>query len=126
MKAIVVPIYLTERPYMIDVHPMNELATYYKTINCRLIDVVTIYNNEHIAIDCIVDDEGLINYQELNHYWLRAYLYDKCNLPLFGITIITMTNLDTGDTIDLDLNKAKDVLKHMYGFTDYELENIHD
>lgn len=126
MKAIVIPIFLNQQPYLIEVPLNKELKTYYDTIGCRLIDVVTLYSNDHIAIDCIVDDEGVINGSMPNRYWLRSYVNEKSLIPLFGVTIITMTDLDTGETIDLDLKKAKDVLIRAYGFTDKELENIHD
>jgi hypothetical protein len=126
MKAIVIPVFSNQQPYLIEVPLNEELKTYYDTIGCRLIDVVMLYSNDNIAIDCIVDDEGVISGGMLNRYWLRSYMNGDSNIPLFGITIITMTDLDTGATIDLDLKKAKDVLIHMYGFTDEELENIHD
>lgn len=126
MKAIVIPIFLNQQPYLIEVPLNKELKTYYDTIGCRLIDVVTLYSNDHVAIDCIVDDEGVINGSMPNRYWLRSYVNEKSLIPLFGVTIVTMTDLDTGETIDLNLKKAKDVLIRTYGFTNEELENIHD
>jgi hypothetical protein len=67
-----------------------------------------------------VDDEGMINGSPVNEYWLRAYQLGIVNNPLFGICVITMTDTNTGDSTETDLNLVKEVLIK-YGFTRDEL-----
>ena len=123
MKVIVIPTSLSDKPYLAEVEGYH-LRTWYSIIGCRCIDVVEIQYSDKDSIDCIVDDEGMINGSPVNQYWARAYKKGFCYNPLFGITLITMTNTDNGETIDLDIPRIKEELINHYGFTKEELNNV--
>lgn len=125
MKALVIPTSFVDKPFVIDVPKGKELQTYYSTIGCRLIDIVELHYDEasNKTIDCIVDDEGLLNGSEINLYWAKAYVLGLINSPLYGTTIITMSNLTTGNSIGISLSQVKNVLIENYGFTEDDFEN---
>ena len=116
--AVVIPTSLKDKPYatMIEDH----YTAYYPIIGCRCFDVVELDEANGKSVDCYVDDEGMINKSPINEYWLRAYKNGITNNPLFGVCVITMTDLETGDSTETDLNLVKEVLKR-YGFTEKEL-----
>lgn len=124
MKALVIPISFKDKPHLIDVPKGKELQTYYTTMNCRVIDCVELHydSTTHKAIDCIVDDEGVFD-NKLNNYWARAYLFGLVPVPLFGTTIIVMSNLNNGESVEIDFDKVKSVLISEYGFTESDFDN---
>jgi len=124
MKALVIPISFKDKPRFIDVPKGKELQTYYATINCRVIDYVELHydSTTHKTIDCVVDDEGLFD-SKPNDYWARAYLFGLVPAPLFGITIIVMSNLNNGESVGVNFNKVKSVLISEFGFTESDFDN---
>ena len=125
MRGIVIPTLLGSKPFVIDLGP-NQLQTFYKVIDCRCIDIVELDEDNAIAIDCVIDDEGLLASKPINQYWGRSYLFGCCDMPLFGITVITMTDLSTGETIDINLSKVRRILVEKFGFTESELIDCND
>lgn len=125
MRGIVIPTLLGSKPFVIDLG-QNQLQTFYKVIGCRCIDIVELDENNGISVDCVIDDEGLLDDQPINQFWGRSYLFGRCNIPLFGITVITMTDLETGETIDIDLPKVRRILVEKFGFTERELSDCTD
>ena len=122
MKAIVIPTSLNEKPFVIDLG-YNELRSYYKHIGCDCIDFVTLYYDyaSKRAIECVVDDEGLLNGSPINEYWKRACNEGHANYPLAGKTVITMTDRQSGDTCELDIDFTKTVLHDLYAFKHCDL-----
>lgn len=120
IKAVVIPTSLKDKPYIVTI---NAYTDYYKHIGCRSFDVVTLDDNGKIAVDCYVDDEGLINSSPVNEYFLRAYRRGIANQPLFGIGVVNITDLDSGESIDLDINAVTRVLMDL-GFSYEELSNL--
>lgn len=121
MKAIVVPVSLQEKLKLIDLGE-SELDTYYKYIGCDCIDIVSLYGDGRYTVDCIVDDNGLLNDSPINEYWTRAYHCGRANYELAGITVICMTDRNTGDTCELNMDYVKSILKDIYAFTDEDFQ----
>lgn len=122
IKAVVIPTSLSDKIKVVELD--DTYRSYYPIIKCRLIDVVELYSDDRISVDCVVDDEGILNDKPMNEYWLMSYLNGKSNSPLYGITVITMTDLDTGETIDTDLSFVKNILIRDYGFSASQLRDI--
>lgn len=121
MKAIVVPVSLQEKLKLIDLGS-NELNAFYRHIGCDCIDIVSLYGDGRYTIDCIVDDNGLLNDSPINEYWTRAYHHGRANYELAGITVICMTDRNTGDTCELNMDYVKSILKDIYAFTDEDFQ----
>lgn len=117
-QAVVIPVSLKDKLYVTTIK--DHYTAYYPIIGCRCFDVVELWERDHKSVDCYVDDEGMINGSPVNEYWLRAYQLGIVNNPLFGICVITMTDTNTGDSTETDLNLVKEVLIK-YGFTRDEL-----
>ena len=118
IKAVVIPTSLQDKPYVTTIK--DDYKSYYPIIGCRAFDVVELDECNGKSVDCYVDDEGMINGTPINEYWLRAYQLGLVYNPLFGIGVITMSDLETGDSTETDLTLVKQTLKK-YGFTDKEL-----
>ena len=117
-KVVVIPTFLKENTYVTEID--NVYSAYYPIIGCRCYDVVELGGNDALSVDCFVDDEGMINGSTVNEYWLRAYKQGLIYSPLFGICVLSMSDRETGDGTETDLNLVRDTLKE-YGFTDDEL-----
>ena len=129
MKALVIPVSSDEKMYLIDIGK-DALRTYYKTIGCRVIDIVTlgyankgiaidaVIDDEGIAIDAVIDDEGLLNHSPVNERFLLAYFAQLISCPLFGIVIVVMTDENTGETTELNMARVKDTLINNFGFVE--------
>lgn len=102
MKAILVPTSLDEKISLIEFKKSNELDAYYKAIGCHSLDFVCLYNNGEYSIDCIVDDEGLLNGSPINEFWEIPRCLKVLSYSLAGKVIICMTDRRSGDSIDLD------------------------
>lgn len=118
MKALVIPVSSDEKMYLIDIGK-DALRTYYKTIGCRVIDIVTLgYGNKGIAIDAVIDDEGLLNHSPVNERFFLSYLFGRCRIPLFGVVIVVMTDENTGETTELNMARVKGTLINNFGFVE--------
>ena len=120
VKAVVIPVSLKEKPYITTI---EDYKSYYPIIGCRAFDVVSLDEYDHYSVDCFVDDEGQLNGSPVNQYFLRAYRAGLVHYPLFGIGVVNLTDLDTGESAELDSKLVKDTLKK-YGFIDSELSNL--
>ena len=120
IKAVVIPVSLKEKPYITTI---DDYRSYYPIIGCRAFDVVTLYDDDHCSVDCYIDDEGQINESPVNQYFLRAYQAGLVNYPLFGIGVVNITDLESGESSELNIDLVKDTLKN-YGFIESELEDL--
>lgn len=128
MKGLVIPTSFDDKPYIIELGK-DSLQTYYKTIGCRVIDIVTLgYDKTGLAIDAVIDDEGLLNHSPVNERFFFAYLAQLICSPLFGTVVIVMTNENTGNTTKLNLAKVKNLLVSNFGFmeSDFPEENTNE
>lgn len=123
MKALMIPVPHNNKPVVIELGD-NELQTYHKEIGCDCIDICHLWRNSEVFIDAVVSDCGAIDGTKVNERFYMAYRDRLCNYPLYGIVIITMTDIKSGDTLDLDLNLVKKVLMSYYGFSDEDFWNI--
>ena len=115
MKGLVIPTSLDDELHIIELGE-SSLQTFYKTIGCRCIDFVTLgYADENLAIDAVIDDEGLINGSPINQWFIVSYLERVICAPLFGTIIIVITDESTGDIAELDLVKVKNLLIDDFG-----------
>lgn len=118
MKALVIPASINENMRLIDIGK-DPLRTFYKAIGCRLIDVITLtYLNRghYLALDAVVDDEGLLNYSPINERFILAYKTQRICSPLFGTVIIVITDEATGEVIDFEFETVKNILIDRFEF----------
>jgi hypothetical protein len=120
IKAVVIPTSIKDKPYITEI---EDYASYYKIIDCRTFDLVTLKETDSVSVDCYVDDEGILNNSERNYYFQRAYDLGHIYQPLFGIGVITLTDNDSGESIDLNIPIVRKTLLEL-GFTDKELKNL--
>lgn len=118
IEAVVIPVSLKDKPYVVSIE--DKYQSYLPLIGCRCFDVVELYSDDKVSVDCYVDDEGLINGSPVSVYWFRAYKEGLIHSPLFGVSVITMTNMETGETTETDLSLIKKTLAS-FGFTQEEL-----
>ena len=105
MKAILIKTDFEDIPSFIEFNSDNELNTYHKYIGCTFTDTTTLwYDGERYSIDCVVDDEGMLNSSKMNERFWWAHRKGYINYNLFGNVIIVMTDRFTGETVDLDTN----------------------
>lgn len=128
MKALVIPTSIDEKLRLIDIgkHP---LCTFYREIDCNVIDYVTLDTDTNgISIDAVVDDEGMLNGSRVNQRFFISYLERLIPQPLFGTIIVVMTNEETGETTKFDLARVKDTLVRNFGFmeSDFSKENLNE
>ena len=121
IRAIYIPISLHDSPRIVNI---GDHSSFSNAIGCRCIDVVSLWESDTVSIDCFVDDEGMINGSEINGYWLRAFAMHKTTQPLYGATLVSMTDLNTGDSIDIDPVAVCKVLREHFGFTERDLSAI--
>lgn len=71
MKAILIKTDFEDIPSFIEFNSDNELNTYHKYIGCIFTDTTTLwYDGERYSIDCVVDDEGMLNSSKMNErFW---------------------------------------------------------
>lgn len=98
----------------------DSYKAYYPVIGCERFDVVELDEADGKSVDCYVDDEGMLNGSPVNEYWLRAYQNGLTRQPLFGICVVSMTDLESGESTKTDLSTVKATLKK-FGFKDREL-----
>ena len=115
MKALMIPVPHNNEPVVIELGD-NELQTYHKEIGCDCIDVCHLWRNGKVSIDAVVSDCGAIDGTKVNERFYMAYRDHRCNYPLYGIVIIVMTDRDSGDTVELNMDLVKMVLVDYYGF----------
>lgn len=94
MEKIRVGIFNPEKPKIEFLEIEKGLDSYYKLINCRMIDIVNWF-----GIDMVVDDEGLIYDKPVALRYLNGSSY----FHLVG-TIIFVSYDDEGDTVSLNPN----------------------
>ena len=121
IRALCIPTSLEEKPYIVT---LNNYGDFSDEIGCRSLDVVCLWDDGEISIDCFLDDEGIINNSPDNNYWLRSYLRGFTIQPFYGKTLISMTNLDTGESIDIDPVFVSKILKENFGFKESELSAL--
>lgn len=97
----------------------DSYKAYYPVIGCEHLDVVELDEADGKSVDCYVDDDGMLNGSPVNEYWLRAYQKGLVRQPLFGVCVISMTDLESGESTKTDLAKVKATLKK-FGFKDRE------
>lgn len=118
MKALVIPASINENMRLINIGK-DPLRTFYKAIGCRLIDVITLtYLNRghYLALDAVVDDEGLLNDSPINERFILAYKARRICSPIFGTVVIVMTDEASGETVDLEFETVKNILINKFEF----------
>lgn len=121
IRTLCIPTSLEETPYIVT---LNKYGDFSDKIGCRALDVVCLWDDGETSVDCFLDDEGMINNSPVNNYWLRSYLRGFTIQPFYGKALISMTNLDTGESIDIDPVFVSKILKENFGFTDFELSAL--
>lgn len=121
IKVVVIPVSLEVKPYVAEID--DDYRSYYPIIGCRAFDVVSLYSKDGKSVDAFVDDEGQINGSLVNEYWLRAYYLNKVHYPLYGISVITITDENSGESADMDFWLVREALLEL-GFIDSELDGI--
>lgn len=123
IKVVVIPVSLEVKPYVAEID--DDYRSYYPLIGCRTFDVVSLYSKDGKSVDAFVDDEGQINGSPVNEYWLRSYYLNKVHYPLYGISVITITDENSGESADMDLGLVREALLEL-GFIDSELGDVTD
>lgn len=113
IKVLVLPVH--GNPYLTNVD--NHYSSFNQIIGSRYIDMVELWNDDNRTLDCIIDDEGLLDGAEPNPYWSLPYNRGKINYPIYGTTVITTSSIESGETFSVDLDLAKRVLVEKYGFS---------
>lgn len=116
-QAVVIPTSLKDKPY---IHQVGDCRSYNLLIGSRCFDLVYLDEQGNKSVDCCVDDEGRLNGSPINEYWERAYKAGLALFPIYGRCVITMSDIETGDDIETDLNVVKEALLK-FGFTEDEL-----
>ena len=117
VKAVVIPVLLSEKLYITDI---EDYRSYYPIIGCRCFTLISLYEDDKVSVDCYLDDEGRLNDSPINQYWERAYKEGDLPYPLYGIGVINLTSQDDGESVGLDLDLVKKVLKD-FSFSEEEL-----
>lgn len=115
MRALVIPVSEKDKPYFVTIDD-QELKTYYKEIGCSCIDFCALGYNGRYVLEAAVDDCGLLNGSPLNERFDRVYRNGDANSTLAGVAVISMSDLLTGDTVDLDEDFVISVLCNDLGF----------
>ena len=116
--GVVIPTSLKQKLHVVKMP--NDYTAYYPIIGCDCFDVVELGGSNGKSVDCYVDDNGIGNGSPVNEYWYRAYRKGLTHSPLFGVCVITMTDMKTGESTKTDLAEVKSTLRK-FGFTDDEL-----
>lgn len=126
MQALVVPISLNEKPYLIDLG-CSELDTYHKVIGCNCIDTCVLAKIGHrYTIDAVVDDRGLLDGKPMNQRFERACNQRYCYFSLAGTVVIVMTDRITGETVSMNMDSVRNTLVNWYGFDSSDFEEDDD
>lgn len=117
MKALVIPTSVASSMKIVELGE-NQLQSFYKIIGCRVIDYLTLGSKGSLAIDAVIDDEALLQQCPVaNQRFCIAYCEGLMHCPIFGTVVIVMTNENTGETTELNLQKVKQLLTSQYGFS---------
>ena len=118
-KAIVVPVSLENKPYLTTI---NDYKDYYPVMGCRLFDVISLYEENSLSVDCYVDDEGA-GVAEVNQYFLKPYLSGITAYPIYGTVVINLTDTRSGESAELDLCLVRKALD-LFGLDEDILSSI--
>lgn len=119
MKAIKIPVSNNDKLSLIELE-LNELQTYHKEIGCDYVDFCVLWSNTSYSIDAVIDDSGAINGKLENERFSNS----RSSYKFYGNVIITMTDRNSGETVDIDFELVRYILINVYGFKESDFYNL--